>query len=822
MPPPEAANLDDLSVHQALDFDALKRRGLELAQSLSGAHWTDYNLHDPGVTILEQVCYALTDLAYRAEFDVADHLTDDQGRLDYDALALRAPERIFPSRPATATDYRGAILDAVDGVENVWLRPTGRAPGDSAIPGLYRIVVRPRSGIEGEALAALLGGVRDAYLQARNLCEDVESVSLVNEVACVLRAQVEVQRYRDPAEVLAAVYHRCARFIAGDVRLQPFELARRQGLSLEAVFTGPLGEHGYWEDAALVRDRQTFEVPEFYGLVKDLDGVDYVHALHFEIDGRVCTDTLAAGSPDAALRLHIPGSPDEMGVTLISQGREVPVSLADFQGRYDEQALEALAAGRASQDPSKLYSLPSGVFRDLGRYPSIQNQFPAVYGITAQGLAENAPREQKARALQLRGYLLLFDQIMANFTANAAALRELFAARRGPARSYASQALDTTSTPDLDRLYPEAPESALAELVARFDDFGERKGRLLDYLLALYGEQFTQHSLRDFALDATQAEKEAALLDNKVEFLKAVAALGRDRGAGARHGRVEAGAACGLQRRVGHLLGLRGPGSSTLTAAFTGGRLTGIITDDTDGTDWGSVDLDLVEGERICAPDGLGGGQVTLQAPGDGTEAESLTALQERYGSLLPLEGGRIRGELLRRGVVLGHYLLGHLAGSDAWQLFLGLGDGRRWCRLGAFERRSQAVEAANGLRRLMVRLNRDSEGLHVLEHLLLRPRGGSGATKPDFYAFRLCVVFPAWTARFAEPGFRQLAEDTVHQNCPAHVRPAFMWLELEAMRAFERLHAQWLDRLGRPDGDPGMLNDVARQLRDFLAEHGS
>jgi hypothetical protein len=80
-----------------------------------------------------------------------------------------------------------------------------------------------------------------------------------------------------------------------------------------------------------------------------------------------------------------------------------------------------------------------------------------------------------------------------------------------------------------------------------------------------------------------------------------------------------------------------------------------------------------------------------------------------------------------------------------------------------------------------------------------------------------LSVVFPRWTARFTEPGFRELARDTVQQNCPAHVVPAIVWLELEAMREFEHLHGVWLERLGRRDDDAGALDDAARQLSNFL-----
>jgi hypothetical protein len=45
---------------------------LELLGRLCGDQWSDFNSHDPGITILEQLCYAITDLAYRSNFPIAD------------------------------------------------------------------------------------------------------------------------------------------------------------------------------------------------------------------------------------------------------------------------------------------------------------------------------------------------------------------------------------------------------------------------------------------------------------------------------------------------------------------------------------------------------------------------------------------------------------------------------------------------------------------------------------------------------------------------------------------------------------------------------
>ncbi len=47
-----------------LDFEFLRKQGIEYIESLGSALWTDFNTHDPGITILEILCYAITDLGF--------------------------------------------------------------------------------------------------------------------------------------------------------------------------------------------------------------------------------------------------------------------------------------------------------------------------------------------------------------------------------------------------------------------------------------------------------------------------------------------------------------------------------------------------------------------------------------------------------------------------------------------------------------------------------------------------------------------------------------------------------------------------------------
>ena len=47
-------------------FDALRLQAVTAAQQASGELWTDYNLHDPGVSLLEALCFALTEDLFAA------------------------------------------------------------------------------------------------------------------------------------------------------------------------------------------------------------------------------------------------------------------------------------------------------------------------------------------------------------------------------------------------------------------------------------------------------------------------------------------------------------------------------------------------------------------------------------------------------------------------------------------------------------------------------------------------------------------------------------------------------------------------------------
>ncbi|BAY09887.1 hypothetical protein [Calothrix sp. NIES-2098] len=105
----------------ALDYEQLYAIGLKHVQQLSSKIWTDYNVHDPGITTLELLCYALTDLSYRASFPIADLLASETNNAEEMKKQFFTARQILPNRALTTLDYRKLLID-LPNVKNAWVK----------------------------------------------------------------------------------------------------------------------------------------------------------------------------------------------------------------------------------------------------------------------------------------------------------------------------------------------------------------------------------------------------------------------------------------------------------------------------------------------------------------------------------------------------------------------------------------------------------------------------------------------------------------------------------------------------------------------------
>jgi len=152
------------------NFELLRAEGIRHLEELATHIWTDFNAHDPGITILEVLCYALTDLGYRVSFPLEDLLADGSG--NFKEIFFPAAE-VLSNGPVTEMDLRKLIID-VPGVKNVWLE---KAVGE--IPLFMATQMTFRGGIEVEQVTHLISN----YLSEQDfLTIDISRVDLISYI----------------------------------------------------------------------------------------------------------------------------------------------------------------------------------------------------------------------------------------------------------------------------------------------------------------------------------------------------------------------------------------------------------------------------------------------------------------------------------------------------------------------------------------------------------------------------------------------------------------------------------------------------------------
>lgn len=818
-------------------FDALRSAGIAALQRLCGEVWTDFNLHDPGVTTLEQVAYGLTDLAYRTGFDMADYLTGADGSIDYAGLALYPPEEILSAAPLTIEDYRRLLYGEIPELADVWIRAEGG--------GLLSIDVLPEH--DGSAAApaqaeadadakraALARQVRAVYAANRALGADLAWVRVLRPRAYYLRGEIDTWGERSQAEVLAQVLFDCDQYLSSGLSAQRLRDVIALDWSPERVYDGPATRHGHVSVRPGADADTAVTVSELIGVIQKIEGVRRIRTLSIvdadlnpvpaiprdRADGACGVLAFPLGEELAELLRVQPEQGIEYGV---SEQTIPPAAAWRSANRllYEEARLELdklrfeQRAFRADDSGARArYPLPAGTHRALHAYYSVQHEFPAVYGIGQYGLPDSASAERKAQARQLQGYLYPMEQLMANYLQNLQDFARLFGLGHEDARSYGTQYLDGPAAPGVEALYREAPDATrmrLARVLARQDEHMERKGRVYDYLLAIYGETFAQTALRRYA-HYHPHDTEAWLLDAKRRLLAELVELGAGRGSGADYTLAQdaPGAVAPLARRAAILLG------------FDGGARARSLCPQSAGARLALVEEDSAE-QGLVAP----------AAPRDWFPLPPAAGAARLAGDGLFAREGQVDEAVFRDGALLANYRLARDGGS--YQLHLQAGG--RWRLLGSHGRRDEAVAAAHAAVGELASLNRACEGMHIVEHVLLRPglsreeagqhRAGEGLGNPAFYAAHISVVLPRWTLRCADRGFRNFAEETVREHCPAHIQPGFLWLGPAHMAEFEDLHDAWRGALrdwhaagGAPERDDQPLHATAGALVHFLRLH--
>ncbi|MCB9287767.1 MAG: hypothetical protein H6560_10655 [Lewinellaceae bacterium] len=476
------------SFPEYLDFARLRELGIRHIEALGSELWTDYNLHDPGITILEVLCYALTDLGYRTNFDIKDLLTrtaeekkargvNFSGRPCDDNFFTAA--EILSCNPVSITDFRKLLID-IPGVKNAWLEPADGAgaaieldektqslrfvpegqEADSCevkIKGLYDICIETEPFLKADACGRsffteedIIKSVYEVFHRHRNLCEDLRDVIVYGEEEIAVCADIEMKPNADPEAVLLAVYQKVEEFLSPSLRFYTLQEMLAKGKPVEEIFAGrPMRVSGpnSGEEPVACSSAQTAQLYS-HGFI-DVEELEKMNPRSRVYASDIFHEIMSVEGVLAIHRLslanYINGLPQTTGekwcVKLTPRHRQhlsLDFSRINFfKGplpfNVDEAAVkqrfveEKVASTKVLLDPYYLdLPVPEGVYRNPADYLSIHHEFPLTYGVGPEGLPRVPTPERVARARQLQAYLLFFDQLLANYLSQLAHVRDLF------------------------------------------------------------------------------------------------------------------------------------------------------------------------------------------------------------------------------------------------------------------------------------------------------------------------------------------------------------------------------------------------------------
>lgn len=929
------------------DYTLLREEGLKHIEDLASAIWTDYNTHDPGITILEALCYAITELGYRTSFDIKDLIANKDGEIHLDQAFFTA-KNILTAEPLTIEDYRKILVDIV-GVKNAWLYPfrdeelvlTGEP--DQEVPiyahckkdalvyeetehpvrlhGLYRVVldleetdefgdlnkgdityqfadealintrvnlVLPNwyqidyefvatadpTTINGIAVSLTddrwtvsfmiekAGDIRPFEFQAyvplrrdisaiaplitaqfndaamlqqimalyqkkiayvisilekanfklhahRNLCEDYVKLETICTKDVAFCADIEVSSDTDIEEVYAQVLFQLENYLNPEVKFYLLDELIKEGISPDEIFEGPILTHGFIKTDELknTQVRRKIFVSDIINFIMDIEGV-------LSVRNVLLTKYNHDGKPDLPSQkwcMEIEGGCKPVldiyrSKVLFFKGK------LPFKPKLDE-ALDTLKYLHGLEQRNKLkgtaddLEMPEGNHRDLEDYLSVQYEFPLTYGIGEAGLASSATEERRAQAKQLKAYLLFYDQILANFFSQLKNARELFSLDANVNQTYFAQYLNEMlgteelyfNSVDLKKVFskPALADSIevttiRSQLVENQDTFYDRRNRFLDHLIARFSESFNDYVLMLYTYKNADEYSEIdvdELIEDKITFLKDYPVISSERGKA--YDQLtpawDSDNVSGLEKRIARLSGIDD---------FTRRFLFCLKKIEIQKTNTTPVRYFFRVVNEVGNP--------LLQS------MQEYDSFNELYAIIQKLEA------------VVGDITFYQNQDISASEFSFEVWDEANTPLAQSGIIFPDATSRDSAIQQVVDAMSSDcsAEGMHLVEHILLRPRftapviPGESAEdvyklfhvclndncdfcgEEDPYSFRMSLILPYWHDRFQSMEFRRFFEAMVRTETPAHCMIKICWVNNTLMNEFERAFKEWLEAL--------------------------
>ncbi len=535
----------------AEDFYHLRQEGIGFIEKMGSELWTDYNAHDPGITILEACCYAITELAYRTGWDIKDLLTTrvSDANNPYQNQAFFTARKILTVNPVTTDDFRRFLIDLPE-VRNAWI---AEAKEEKFI-GIYNVLVELEEEVDkdkqDEIKKRVEASVERELHSCRNLCEDYNKIKFVDTENIAVCAEIELRPDTDIDLAQERIFLEIENYFNPPIPFRTLDEQLNNKEKVDEIFNGPKVTSGFLtasdlESASL---REDFYTSDIINMLMDIEGVIAVRCLRFIKEKE---------NSEWQLRISSLRKPrlDHKQSHLVFYKNGMPLKAKPNIDKIFQLQSEAERSKKefSQQD----IPVSAGIFRNLDEYFPIQYSLPGSYGVGLEGLSNQASNARQAQAKQLKAYMMSFEKILADSYSQLEHISDLFSLDTNIRQTYFEKNFSereirglneifeqTYDQEDGDQeqvvsvncdckvLYNEEQNSAATEnnVKSSRDSFKEedriRRNRFLDHLLARFGERFDDYRI----LNQGQKENEENLIEDKIAFIKAQKKIGKDRG----------------------------------------------------------------------------------------------------------------------------------------------------------------------------------------------------------------------------------------------------------------------------------------------------
>jgi hypothetical protein len=494
------------------NFEFLRQHGISFLQQLSGNIWTDYNLHDPGITILEHLCFAFTDLAYRTDFSIQDILAGPDKEIINRHNSFFSARKILSSNPVSISDKRKYLIDSMPEIDNIWLEPVIEQRGlFFNITTVYNTTIQLHKDFDPEIrgvadqgvfenepvnIEAFKTRVKQKLVATRNLCEDFNDVTILKPAFIEINTGILIESEASPEEVLANICLRLEALVTPAIKYATEKDLKAKGFRTEEIYQGPELTRGIITDDALSDLKTVVDPVEFVKTILSVAGVVNIMDLKLTMG-----DNTTENKPFSVRDGYYPYLKYKPGNIRLFRNRvqlEVHESVFKFHYYRIKQVANKDFITALYEQEEKVGL--KGKWRDLSKYHSIQEYFPLAYGLGANGLPDDASAERKAAVKQLKGYLMLFEQTLLNYLAQLGNINNFFSVdvEQPTVQStlYFQPAFDLPGAEDIikDLTGSSAPTDAtrnafiehLGQAMETDEEYRKKKNRVMDHLLARF------------------------------------------------------------------------------------------------------------------------------------------------------------------------------------------------------------------------------------------------------------------------------------------------------------------------------------------------